>query len=107
MQVQDLMAQVMAAMAMFNELAKSQQKPAAVQQVQQEKPKLEFVEFRRFTGTNLRILEAKNSNVVAIRKGKQFVAFMFTREVAEALSELINKHYPADNSSPRKRGRGA
>ena len=119
-------AQIMAAaMIMANEY-KSQLKlqPNAVQQQEesqptqqeesqpnaQQKKKLQFAEFRKFD--NLRILTAKVDGgvVISMRKGKQFCAFLFTQEIAEALVELVKEHHPnisPANISPAKKGRGA
>jgi hypothetical protein len=45
-----------------------------------------------------------------VRKGEQFVTFLFNEEVANGLLQLIEKHYPnllGNSPKPNKKGRGA
>jgi hemolysin activation/secretion protein len=121
MQEQELMKMaqaVAAAMVMFSELAKSQNVAVAKQEQQeqqeakqeqtQEKPKLKFVPFGRFSTLRISTAETESGTIVNVRKGEQFVTFLFNQEVAKGLLELINQYHP-DLTAPntRKKGRGA
>jgi hypothetical protein len=90
--------------AMTSEMAKGvQEKPQ-----QQDKPKLKFVEFGRFSTLRISTADTENGTIVNVRKGEQFVTFLFNQEVANGLLQLIEKHYPNLLNSPKnKRGRGA
>jgi hemolysin activation/secretion protein len=127
MQEQEIMKMaqaVAAAMVMFNELAKSQnvavrqeakqeqqEQQEAKQEQTQEKPKLKFVPFGRFSTLRISTAKTENGTIVNVRKGEQFVTFLFNQEVAKGLLELINKHYPdllvVTAPNTRKKGRGA
>jgi hypothetical protein len=124
MQEQEIMKMaqaVAAAMVMFSELAKSQnvavrqeakQETKQEQQEQtQEKPKLKFVPFGQFSTLRIATAKTENGTIVNVRKGEQFVTFLFNQEVAKGLLELINQHYPdllvVTAPNTRKKGRGA
>jgi hemolysin activation/secretion protein len=135
MQEQEIMKMaqaVAAAMVMFSELAKSQnvalrqeakqeakqeqqeteqEQQEAKQEQTQEKPKLKFVPFGRFSTLRISTAETESGTIVNVRKGEQFVTFLFNQEVAKGLLELINQYHPdllvVTAPNTRKKGRGA